>query len=46
MSEALIVAEVRIPIGKAPRGSLHHTRPAGARAHAGDKPQRAIRRRV
>ncbi len=27
MSEALIVAAVRTPIGKAPRGSLRHTRP-------------------
>jgi acetyl-CoA acetyltransferase len=34
MSKALIVAEVRIPIGKAPRGSLRHTRPDALAAFA------------
>jgi acetyl-CoA acyltransferase len=34
MSEALIVAAVRTPIGKAPRGSLRHTRPDALAAFA------------
>jgi acetyl-CoA acetyltransferase len=34
MSEALIVAAVRTPIGKAPLGSLRHTRPDALAAFA------------
>jgi len=34
MSKALIVEEVRIPIGKAPRGSLRHTQPNALAAFA------------